>query len=242
MAVKKLPEGLPAVAVKAPPKPPISAWLRELEEKNAREFQRRTGLEYKPTLTQIVEAADLQPDARVLDVGTGTGLIARHLAAQISTRGKVIGIDSTKELVDRARLEAQSANLGTRVEWRVVKTKHWPFEPESFDVVTCCLALHQLSAPEFVQEAWRVLKPECKLLIATEVAQKTAMEDLRLKVRRSYHQLVARKQGESEARFYTSDQITDMLRDAGFRQSLVRELRPQSLRHPRAFMLITAVK
>jgi ubiquinone/menaquinone biosynthesis C-methylase UbiE len=242
MATKQLPESPAPVTLKAKPKPPISAWLSELEQKNAKEFERRTGLEYKPTITQIVEAAELQPDARVLDVGTGTGLLARHLAGQITARGKVIGIDSTKEQVDRARMEAQSAGLGLRVEWRVVKTKHWPFDAEEFDLVTCCLAFHQFPAAEFMHEAFRVLKPGGALLVATEVAPKSAGGDLRLKVRRGYYQLVARNQAEAEAEFHTSDEITDLLRETGFRQSLVRELRRQSLRHARAFMLIKAVK
>jgi ubiquinone/menaquinone biosynthesis C-methylase UbiE len=239
MQTKQLPENSPA-AVK--PKPPISAWLSELERKNAREFQRRTGLEYQATIAQIVEAADLRPDSRVLDVATGTGMIARHLAAHITSRGKVIGIDETKEQVDRARLEAQSAGLGTKVEWRVVKTRHLPFDPDTFDVVTCCLAFHQLSAPDFVKEACRVLKPEGTLLIAAEVASKAAMGELRLKVRRSYYQFVARKPGEAEAQYHSSGEIADFLREAGFRHSLVRELRRQSVRHARAFMLIKAVK
>lgn len=242
MATKQLPEGIQAVIAPAKPKPPISAWLSELEQKNAKEFQRRTGLEYKTTIAQIVEAAELQPNARALDVGAGTSLLARHLAARVTARGKVIGIDETKEAVDRARLEAQSAGVGTKVEWRVVKTKHWPFENESFDVVTCCLAFHHLAVPEFIRESARVLRPAGTLLIATEVGQKTTLDDLRHKVRRGYHQLVARNQGEAEERFYTPDEINELLREAGFRQSLLRELRRQSLRYKRAFMLIKAVK
>lgn len=241
MATNKLPESLPQAVIK--PRPPISAWLNELEEKNAREFQRRTGLEYKPTIAQIIESAELQSDARVLDVGTGTSMLARHLGAAITSRGKVIGIDSTKEAVDHARLEAQSAGLGTKVEWRIIKTKHYPFENESFDVVTCCLAFHHIRpAFDFIQEAYRVLKPNGTLLIATEVAQKATFGELRLKVRRSYYQLLARNQAEADAHFYTSEEITEFLREAGFRQSLVRELRRPNMRYTRAFTLIKAVK
>ncbi|MEO6727097.1 MAG: hypothetical protein ABIU20_01180, partial [Blastocatellia bacterium] len=56
----------------------IDTWLSQFEERIARDFQRRTGLDYDTTIRQIVEAAEPFPGMRILDIPTGTGVIARQ--------------------------------------------------------------------------------------------------------------------------------------------------------------------
>jgi len=234
-------KGVPTPTLPAPRKPPVSAWLNELEEKSAREFQRRTGIDLQTVISQIVEAGELQPGQRVIDVATSTAMMARHLAHVVSSKGKLIGVDSTKEKVELARLDAQSAGVGTKIEWRVAPANHLPFDPGTFDLVLCCLSFHQLPAEGFVKEACRLLKPEGILLIATELAPKASLSELRLRVRRSYYQLLGNS-AEAEAHYYSSEEVTEMIRAAGFRQGVIRGLLPQRTKFARRFSLIKAVK
>ena len=73
---------------------PISQWQNEFEKKVAAEFERRTGLDYRDTLALVSEAADLSPGMQVLDVPTGSGVVARQLLRLVGEKGKVIGLDA----------------------------------------------------------------------------------------------------------------------------------------------------
>ena len=68
------------------------------------------------------------------------------------------------------------------------------------------------------------------------------MSDLRLKARRNYYQFIARDQVEAEAQFHSSAEVIEMLNLAGFRQSVIRGLRPKRGKNARVFSLIKAVK
>src|SRR5262245_8692746 len=78
----------PKVALPAQKKPLIATWLSQFEEKIARDFQRRTGMDYKNTIALIIEAADPFPGMQVLDVPTGTGVIARSSSERSAKRGR----------------------------------------------------------------------------------------------------------------------------------------------------------
>ncbi len=225
---------------KAAPPLPISDWLNEFEQKRAKEFQQRTGLEYQTLLKQILENAELQPGMRVLEVAAGTGMIARHLVGLVGGAGKIIGIDSTKELVEQARLDAQSAKVGTRIEWRVAPIKHLPFREGEFDLVACGLAFNQFDPQEFFAEMHRVLRMEGVLLTAAELTAPATLSDWRQKARRQYKRLFKGEAEEARAHYHSSHELTEMLRAAGFRQVVMRGLRGGH--NARSFSLIRALK
>jgi ubiquinone/menaquinone biosynthesis C-methylase UbiE len=223
-------------------KPPISNWLSEFEQKIASEFRRRTGLDYKATLATAIEAAEPRPGMQVLDVATGTGVIARQLVGLIGEKGRIIGVDATEEMVERARLSAQSAGVGRRIEWRVAPAEYLPFGDESFDLVTCTMAFHLLNGPRFIKEAYRVLRAGGRLLIAAELAPRAMVSELRRKVRRNYYQFIARDRAEATAQFHSPEQVLEMLSAAGFRQSVIQGLRQRRSKYARVFSLVKAVK
>ncbi len=225
---------------KAAPPLPISDWLNEFEQKRAKEFQRRTGLEYSTLLKQILENAELHPGMHVLEVAAGTGMIARHLVGLVGREGKIIGLDGTKELVEQARLDAQSAKVGTRIEWRVGSIKHLPFKEGGFDLVACGLTFNQFDPQDFFAETFRILRTEGVLLTAAELTAPATLTDWVQKARRQYNRLVKGEAEEANAHYHSADDLTEMLRTAGFRQVVLRGLRGGS--KARSFALIRAVK
>ena len=91
-----------------------------------------------PVATELLRAADLQPGERVLDVGCGTGLIARHAATAVGASGTVTGVDATPDMIELA----QSIPVdGAPTDWRVGDAARLPFPDESFDVVLCQMTL-----------------------------------------------------------------------------------------------------
>ena len=103
----------------------------------------------------------VRPDHAVLDLGTGTGTIARGLAL----RGcQVTGLDSEQHLLtEAARLDREAATGVTYVEGRAEATG---LPSRSFDSVTAGQCWHWFDRPRTVAEVARVLKPGGRLVIA----------------------------------------------------------------------------
>ena len=103
--------------------------------------------------------AALKPSDVVLDLGSGGGVNVFLAANKVGTQGKVIGIDTTEEMVEKAQTTA-SNNDYQNVEFRLGEIENLPVESASVDVITsnCVINLSSDKSKVF-QEAYRVLKP-----------------------------------------------------------------------------------
>lgn len=225
-----------------PQKPALlDTWLSQFEQGVAKEFRRRTGLDYKTTIAEIIEAAAPFPGMRILDVPTGSGIIARQFVGKVGQEGKIIGADTTREKIEQARLAAQSAKASLHIEWRVSPGDKLIFGTDSFDLVTSVMAFHRLHGEKFLAEVHRVLKPGGRFLLADELAPAAGTSSLRESARRAYYRLIARDAGEAEAHFHSTEEMMRMMSEAGFTQSTFKTLRQRG-KHDRVFTLINAVK
>ena len=66
-------------------------------------------------IPSLLAAAEPQPGERVLDVGCGTGIVARHVAAHVRPYGEVIGLDPSADMLTVARRVADQDDLRDRV-------------------------------------------------------------------------------------------------------------------------------
>ena len=99
-------------------------------------------------------------DARVLEVGCGTGVLTRRLAGQPGV-GSVVGVDTAESLLEKARELAAGSD---DVRFEVADARSLPFEDGSFDVVVFDSTLSHVPEPgRAVAEAFRVLGPGGKL-------------------------------------------------------------------------------
>ena len=217
----------------------LTTWLSEFEEKTAQEFRQRTKLDYQTTIHEIVSAAEPESGAHVLDFATGSGVIARQFVGRVGDTGRIVGTDTAAHL-EQARLAALSAKVSRKLEWREAIPDKLPFEPNSFDIVTCAMAFHRLPAMTVLNSVQRVLKPGGRLIIADQLAP-TKHSPLRVWWRQSYYRYIVRDQVEAEAQFYQAEALIEMLRAAGFRQQMVKVLRQRN-EHDWAFAIVKAVK
>jgi ubiquinone/menaquinone biosynthesis C-methylase UbiE len=99
----------------------------------------------------------LLPRGLVLaDVGCGTGSLTFELAR---FAGKVIGIDSSKEMLSLARSAAGDKKIGN-VEFRLADAMNLPLGPHSVDAAFCVMVLHFVAEPErAVAELCRIARP-----------------------------------------------------------------------------------
>ena len=86
---------------------------------------------------RLLDAADIAPDSRVLDIGCGTGKLAREAAA-LAPSGTVSGIDLSSRMLDRARTEAAADHL-TNVDFEQGDAQVHPFGAASYNRAISCV-------------------------------------------------------------------------------------------------------
>lgn len=117
-----------------------------------------------PPAAHLVRFAEVRPGQTVLDVGTGTGVVA-ITARRVG--GVVTGLDLTPELLARAGEHAVLAEVKDIV-WREGDAENLPFADRSFDVVLSQFGHMFAPRPEVAtREMLRVLKPGGHLAFAT---------------------------------------------------------------------------
>ncbi len=119
-----------------------------------------------PVSAELLRTADLQPGQRVLDVGCGTGLIARQAAESVGEGGSVAGLDLSPDMI--AVASALPVAPGARIDWHQNDATTLPFPDRSFDVVLCQMTLMFIEdRPAALREMHRVLAPGGRVLITT---------------------------------------------------------------------------
>lgn len=94
---------------------------------------------FRPWAARLLQAALPRSGERVLDVGCGTGVVARLAAAQVGATGSVVGLDVNPRMLAVARAEA--VREGAAIAWHEGRAEALPFADGSFDLVLCQFAL-----------------------------------------------------------------------------------------------------
>jgi SAM-dependent methyltransferase len=110
--------------------------------------------------------ADLKQGEMVLDLGSGAGFDAFLAAKKVGHSGKVIGVDMTSEMVEKAQVNAEKLSV-PNVEFRRGEIEKIPVEDNSIDVVisNCVINLSPDKSAVF-GEIYRSLKPGGRIIIS----------------------------------------------------------------------------
>jgi arsenite methyltransferase len=163
---------------------------------------------------QLIERIGIQPGQRVLDVGSGTGLLAEHVAGLVGPTGFVQGVDPLPLRIDIAKKKARP-NLAFSVDDAYDLSR---FEPASFDVVYLNAVFHWF--PEKVaplRNFERLLKPGGKLGLSTGSRDhRNQLHELRKEVlgRAPFSEHV--EPTRTFAQHVTSDELRGLLAQTGF--------------------------
>lgn len=165
-----------------------------------------------PTGLGMINAGDV-----VLDLGSGGGIDVLLASRKVGPTGRVIGLDMTEEMVERARKNGGHMGV-SNVEFKLGEIEQIPLADNSVDVVisNCVICLSPEKEKVF-REMSRVLRSGGRLAIADEIALRPFTED---------EQSDAGKWCSCVTGAVTNAEYRAMLEKAGFENIDVRRLRP----------------
>jgi SAM-dependent methyltransferase len=113
----------------------------------------------------MMEAAMIKLTDKVLDAGCGVGGSSIFLAS--TTSCQVTGISLSERQIEQAKANSMQKEVGTLVDFKVMDFCATDFPDASFDVVWGCESIcYSEDKQQFVKEAWRLLKPGGRLVVA----------------------------------------------------------------------------
>lgn len=125
-----------------------------------------------------IKFADLKEGETVLDLGSGAGIDAFLSANKVSKSGKVIGIDMTDEMLEKAKTNARNGNY-TNVEFRKGDIeKNIPVNDDTIDaVISNCVINLTLDKTSAFKEVYRILRKGGRMVISDLVTDKELEQD-----------------------------------------------------------------
>jgi arsenite methyltransferase len=156
-----------------------------------------------------VALASLKEGETVIDLGSGGGLDCFLASRKVGVSGKVIGVDMTAEMLDKARTNCKKGNYAN-VEFRLGEIENLPVADNTADIIisNCVINLSPNKQRVF-NEAYRVLKPKGRLMISDMVL----LNDLPEKVKNNVLAYIGCIAGAEK-----KDDYLNKIKQAGFQQ------------------------
>jgi len=153
--------------------------------------------------------AALKSGEVVLDLGSGAGFDSFLAAKQVGSKGKVIGVDMTPDMIIRAEENAIKGSFDN-VEFRLGEIEKLPVEDNCIDVILSnCVINLSPDKPSVYKEAYRVLRPGGRLAISDMVASVELPPEIK-----EDHALYS----SCVAGALRVDELTGILEEAGFKE------------------------
>ena len=126
-----------------------------------------------------ISKAELKPGEIVLDLGSGAGFDAFLAAKRVGESGKVIGVDMTLEMIEKAKVNAGKLNI-SNVEFRLGEIEKIPVSDSSVDVlISNCVINLSPDKPAVFKEIHRTLRLGGRIIISDILRSGEMPEEIR---------------------------------------------------------------
>ena len=204
----------------------FAGWASTYEEDIAKMVERDWGVKYEDFVKLIMETCKLRLCMRILDAATGTGLISISIARMLSGNCKILGIDITDAMLDKAKANIRAESLGDAISLKKASAENIPSDDNTYDLVVCSLALHHMNVRRALREFVRVLKPGGRIVVA-DVCAPEGWRTLYGKVGVAIYRFLFMRKKESKAEakpeFYTRKEWEAMVAEFGGTESQSNE-------------------
>jgi ubiquinone/menaquinone biosynthesis C-methylase UbiE len=106
--------------------------------------------------SQLLIFSQIEPEQRILDIGTGTGHLAIDAAKIVGKNGRVIGIDISPEMLKIAQRKAEALGL-TNIQFQLADAEQLNYPGLSFDRVLCANTFPWLENKQATLKSWYLL-------------------------------------------------------------------------------------
>ena len=155
----------------------------------------------KNHLSLIIESLDLTPGKQILDLGTGSGYLAFHLA-ETNPQCHIVGLDIVQNTISRNASIAKENRL-KNIDFLIYDGINFPFEKDIFDIIVSRYAFHHFPLIEkSFNEIARVLREKGQLFISDPTPNKVDQNHFIDK----YMQM----KDDGHQKFYTLDEFSEL--------------------------------
>jgi SAM-dependent methyltransferase len=184
-----------------------------------RETRLRHAITTRGATDVVIEAAQLRPGMRVLDLASGTGEPSLTLAAHVGPDGHVTATDLVPEMLAAAEEGARERGL-TNLTFQQADAEALPFADQTFDVVTCRFGVMFFpNVGQALRESYRVLEPDGRaVFLAQGPLDQNPFFAMMRTAAAQYAPAPPPEPGAPHGlRFAAADKLGTALREAGFR-------------------------
>jgi len=144
---------------------------------------------YQSVVRNVLEAARPQPGEKLLEVGCGSGAVARHLAQWTGADNPITGIDVNTYLLREAANLTRQQGLSARIAYQVGDAQSLPLPDAAFDVTLSFTVMEEVDADRMLAEMVRVTRPGGRIGVVERAVDMAPWFNLELTedVRRAVH-------------------------------------------------------